>query len=140
METEKTTYKGKLTISRISSNIIDDDVVEIRIEDGQNYNNIVTVKTDLKTFALSLLNVASLDVEITHIAEEEVLDNLNKKRIIKEVVCKATSFNKEEQIQFVRRDFLFKNLGNQGWRILHDGTGQRQDSKFHNYTIYKYEN
>lgn len=134
---QKREIEGHLTISRVSSNI-EESYILITIEDKANYNRLIEVKVEMADLAHALTGLGNTECEIQGLADQEAINYLGAKRIIKRVSCDKVSSDKGLQKKYVI-DHFDKNYKSKGWGLLYDGTDSQQNEPLHQYSIYTYK-
>lgn len=128
----KKTIKGKLTISRNSS-----DTVCISIEDCESHVEFATVKLTVENFGYAITGLARQDVDI----EVMGLDSVGKKRITetREVIYPIKSYDRTQMENWIK-----ENCQEDGWEInsylgSQKSIQYKDDHTILRYSVIKYE-
>ena len=138
---EKGKY-GHLTISRVSSNMRN-DFIHIEINDCTSGLIIWRGEMELEDFAKVLTGIAHVKVFHKFVPTKHTVERLGKERIIKHIIITGVNryfdrikdrCKKGEEVDRLTRE-QFKELFNEGWEILSNGVGTRQEDPNNGWSV-----
>jgi len=126
--------EAHVTISRNNQ-----DEIRITIGDRSGGLRVVEVKMGLKDFALAVTGLGYAKAEFAFVPNQFLVDNiLKEKQVIPMFVDKVKSFNKEDQIEAVKSEFIKAGWSEDGWMVFDDGTRTQQHGGRHKALLYRF--